>query len=355
MLKSNYHVIAVMSGTSLDGVDIIYANYSYTNSWNFKIINTTTIPYSDRWKAVLKNLTNKSIDDLNEIDINYTIYLAERIKEFIKTYKVAHVDIISSHGHTALHQPENKITYQIGNRKKLAEILGEKVICDFRLQDVELGGQGAPLVPIGDRLLFYNYDYCLNLGGFANISFESNDGRMAYDICPVNVVLNHYVSKLDLEYDDKGHLASLGMIDKELLTALNNLDFYKLEAPKSLGVEWVKLNVFPLVDAMNLKTEHILRTFVEHVALQISNAVNKIGSDVLVSGGGAYNDFLMQRIRQFSNAKIIIPNEEIIEFKEALIFGLLGVLRDRNEVNCLSSVTGAIRNHSSGKIFQPNV
>jgi anhydro-N-acetylmuramic acid kinase len=254
-----------------------------------------------------------------------------------------------------LHRPEEGLTYQIGNRQILADVLKQKVICDFRIQDVDFGGQGAPLVPIGDRLLFHEFDYCLNLGGFANISFEHNSERIAYDICPVNIVLNYYISKLNLEYDDKGQLASKGLINKKLLAELNDLTFYQEKPPKSLGLEWVESNIFPLIDSFQLKLEDVLRTYVEHSAIQISKVLEQGGKEVLVSGGGVYNTFLMSRLKRLSAVKIVRSNNQITEFKEALIFGFLGALKDRNEINCLKSVTGAECDHSSGKILIPKI
>lgn len=353
MIKSEYKVIAVMSGTSLDGIDIIYASYKYGEDWKFKIHKSETIKYSKRWTLILSQLVNKSIDELHDIDKAYSEYLAHVILDFINKNKLKIIDFIASHGHTALHQPEKGLTLQIGNQQTLADILNEKVICDFRVQDVEFGGQGAPLVPIGDRLLFNDYHYCLNLGGFANISFELKDERIAYDICPVNIVLNHYVSKLNLEYDDKGQLASKGNINEDLLFQLNKLNFYNQKPPKSLGLEWVESNIFPLIDSFNLEIEDILRTYVEHVSIQISKVLEQEKTKVLITGGGVYNDFLINRIHHFSKSEIVVPGNEIIEFKEALIFGLLGVLKERNEINCLKSVTGAEQNHSSGKILIP--
>lgn len=342
-----------MSGTSLDGVDIIYATYKFEQQWEFRIDNYETIKYPKDWKLILSQLVSKSLTELKQIDTVYSKYLAVIILDFIRRNKIDSIDFIASHGHTALHQPDQNLTYQIGNKQIFADTLNRKVICDFRIQDVEYGGQGAPLVPIGDRLLFSDYKYCLNLGGFANISFEHNTERIAFDICPVNIVLNHYVSKLDLEYDDKGQLASKGNIHNELLALLNDLHFYKQKAPKSLGLEWVDLNVFPLIDTFYLKTEDILRTFVEHIAMQIANILDLKETEVLVTGGGAFNEFLMNRLKDLCNASITIPNQKIIEYKEALVFGLLGILRDRGEVNCLKSVTGAKRDHSSGKILYP--
>lgn len=351
MIKSNYKVIALMSGTSLDGIDLVYATYTYNNNWSFEIHHSETVIYSKEWKVILGELVKYSKEELQGIDNSYSEFLTTVVADFIRKHKVEIIDFIASHGHTALHQPENGLTYQIGNKQILADKLNKKIICDFRIQDVEFGGQGAPLVPIGDRLLFQDYGYCLNLGGFANISFEYNTERIAYDICPVNIVLNYYVSKINLEYDDKGQLAEKGKVNQTLLSELNRLDFYNEKPPKSLGLEWVELIIFPLIDSFKLNIEDILRTYVEHIAFQISKVLTSEGKEALVTGGGVYNEFLISRIKRLSKSKIIVPQNEIVEFKEALIFGLLGVLKARNEVNCLKSVTGASHNHSSGNIL----
>ena len=203
MIKTNYNILALMSGTSLDGIDIIYVNFSFKNVWCFNIIKAETVKYSTEWKLTLSQLVTKKNDELENIDLNYSKHLADVISDFSDRNNIESIDFIASHGHTALHQPENGLTYQIGNNQILADKLNKKVICDFRVQDVEFGGQGAPLVPIGDELLFSKYDYCLNLGGFANVSFEFNNERIAFDICPVNIVLNHYVSIINLEYDKR--------------------------------------------------------------------------------------------------------------------------------------------------------
>ena len=353
MVKFEYNVIGIMSGTSLDGIDIVEARFTKNESYQFKILHSETIPYTQLWKHKLKELVGKSKEELKSIDNLYSEYLAQTILTFIKKHNIEHLDFVASHGHTALHQPEIGITYQIGNLQILADILQQKVICDFRTQDVELGGQGAPLVPIGDQLLFGDFEYCLNLGGFANISFEMNDERIAFDICPVNIVLNHYVSKLNYDYDDRGKIARNGTLNNSLLEQLNKLDFYNEKPPKSLGLEWVNNTIFPLIDAYNLEVVDVLRTFLEHIAIQIAKFSKSNTKRVLVTGGGAYNDFLIERLKYFSEAKIIIPNKEIVEYKEALIFGLLGVLKVRNEINCLRSVTGAKNNHASGKILFP--
>tara|TARA_R110002110_G_scaffold189395_3_gene397561 strand:+ start:142 stop:1206 length:1065 start_codon:yes stop_codon:yes gene_type:complete len=354
MIKDEYNVIGVMSGTSLDGIDLVYAKFCLNETWSFEIVHAETVEYPSNWYEALKELVNTPIEELKAIDTNYTEYIAKVIKNFIIKYQIKNIDAICSHGHTALHQPENKLTYQIGNRPFLAELLKETVVCDFRVQDVELGGQGAPLVPIGDELLFSEFDFCLNLGGFANVSTNFNRNRIAYDICPVNIVLNHYIRKLGLNYDDEGKIASEGMISVKLLNQLNAIEFYKETYPKSLGLEWVNNTVFPLIDTFKLEIQDVLKTFVEHIAIQIASEINKkhTGS-VLITGGGVYNIYLMDRIKAHAVQKIIVPKNEVVEFKEAVIFGFLGVQKLRNEVNCLSSVTGAIKDHSSGKIFLP--
>lgn len=351
MTKEAYSVIGVMSGTSLDGIDLVYVSI-IPDEWTFKIIYSETISYSAEWHRKLAESVRLEKKELEGLDRAYTDLLAEKVNLFIQKNKITQIDAICSHGHTVLHQPENKLTYQIGNQQQLSQITGYKVVCDFRVQDVQFGGQGAPLVPIGDRLLFSAYNYCLNLGGFANISFESITNRVAFDICPVNIVMNHYCNKIDLEYDDKGEIASKGTINKELLMQLNTLEFYSQEPPKSLGLEWVNQYIFPLINSYNPTVKDILRTFAEHIAIQISKTIKNNGT-LLITGGGAYNDFLISRIKSFSNSEIIIPSKQIIEYKEALIFALLGVLKIKNEVNCLSSVTGAFKDHSSGKIFMP--
>ncbi|MFV0565418.1 MAG: anhydro-N-acetylmuramic acid kinase [Flavobacteriaceae bacterium] len=354
-MQKKYKIIGVMSGTSLDGIDLAYIIFWQENStWQFSIQQAETLAYPVHWVEKLKNLVNFSAEQLNNIDEDYTQYLANTVKHFIEKYDLHDVNAICSHGHTALHQPQKGLTYQIGNLPKLANLLGKTVVCDFRVQDVALGGQGAPLVPIGDKLLFAQYGYCLNLGGFANISTELNNERIAYDICPVNIVLNKYVGTLGLAYDNEGQLASEGNTNEPLLKQLSALPFYSKKHPKSLGLEWVDETIFPLIDAFKLNIKDVLRTFVEHIAEMLALEINKKeNATVLVTGGGAYNAFLMQRLKHFANNKIIIPNKAIVEFKEALIFGFLGVLKLENKVNCLKSVTGAARDHSSGKIYYP--
>lgn len=360
-MKEHYHVIGVMSGTSLDGIDLaeLYFHLMENGTWSFEISAVDTVPYPANWKMILQDAFHFSEEKIEQLNIEYTQFLAEKINSFINQFNIKKLDAVCSHGHTIWHRPDEGITLQIGNLPELANEIRLNVVCDFRKQDVELGGQGAPLVPIGDRFLFSDYDYCLNLGGFANISFEKNKKRIAYDVCPVNTVLNYCAEKLGVSFDEGGRMAASGKLNTSLLIKLNELPYYAMYPPKSLGMEWVRSTILPLLDSSELSQKDILRTFVEHVARQMA-AQFKDKSSVLITGGGVYNDFLINRVLSVlieipnkKDVKLVIPSEEIIEYKEALIFGFLGVLKLRNENNCLSSVTGSKMDHSSGKIFNP--
>ncbi len=353
MIKDHYNIIGVMSGTSLDGVDLAQIQFKLRNEqWEFEILACETVAYEQNILHQLKAAVNYSQDQLHDLNQNYTKLLGKIIFDFIQKHKLKAIDAVCSHGHTILHQPQNGFTLQIGNLPEIAIYCDQKVVCDFRVQDVKLGGQGAPLVPIGDRILFAAYDYCLNLGGFANVSFETNAKRIAFDISPVNTVLNFYANKLGFEYDDKGMKARSGKLNTVLLDALNQLDFYEKSFPKSLGFEYVAEVVLPLIESHNLSIEDKMHTFTEHVAIQIASALPIKTGKILVTGGGAYNDFLLQRMQyHLPQMEIIIPTQKILEFKEALIFGLLGVLKLRDEINVLSSVTGAKHDHSAGEIY----
>jgi anhydro-N-acetylmuramic acid kinase len=352
MNEKEIFAIGLMSGTSLDGIDLVYIKFLKNKHTSFEILHSETIAYAKEWKELLQQAISFSSEELFNLDGTYGKFLGNIIQNFIEKYKIKNIDFIASHGHTVLHQPQKGITLQIGSGEEIAKITKQKVICDFRTQDVALGGQGAPLVPIGDALLFPEYDFCLNLGGFSNVSFRTENERVAFDICPVNIVLNFYANKIGLEYDASGKIASEGKINEQLLEQLNALDFYKTAAPKSLGLEWVQKEILPLIDAYKITISSILSTFVEHIAMQIASVI-KDSNSVLITGGGVFNSFLMQRIEKHSNIKIKQSSDALINYKEALIFAFLGMLKIDNQINCLKSVTGASKNHSSGVIFLP--
>ncbi len=351
-MKNKFHVIGAMSGTSLDGLDLAYCVFEKKKSeWSFSLKQTQCIKYTSEFRKMLSELENASAFAYVKADTEFGAFMGKAIKSFIHKHTLT-VDFIAAHGHTIFHQPHIGLTSQIGNGAAVAAAAGYTTICDFRRMDVALGGQGAPLVPIGDKLLFGEYEYCLNLGGFANVSFQYQKKRIAFDICPVNIVINKLSQERGLEFDKQGNLAKKGKLNSTLLTALNNLDFYKNKFPKSLGKEWVLLEIFPLLNRSKISIEDKLNTFYEHVAMQISRAItSRKKSRILVTGGGTYNDYLITRIKYHCRNEICIPSKEIIEFKEALLFAFLGVLRMRGEKNCLQSVTGAIANNSGGCIY----
>lgn len=354
MQKDSYFVLGIMSGTSLDGVDIAYVNLiKKGENWQYTIFESETIPYEKKWVKILHEAIDFSKLELEKINEEYTLLLGSIIREFIEKYKIENLDAVCSHGHTILHQPQNGFTLQIGNLPIIAEILNQIVVCDFRVQDVELKGQGAPLVPVGDKMLFSNYDYCLNLGGFSNISFDVNGKRIAYDISAVNTVLNFYAEKLGFLYDDEGKLAESGNLNEDLFNELNQLAYYSESHPKSLGKEYVNQILFPILQSYNLVPKDVLRTFTEHIVFQIAKNVRE-NSNVLITGGGAYNSFLIRNLQKNKpTVNWVVPEDKVIQFKEALLFAFLGVLKLRNEVNVLASVTGALHDHSSGRIWLP--
>jgi len=354
MTQKIWYAIGLMSGTSLDGIDLVYVKFILDKDYSFEILQAETLNYSEYWKNKLKEAFTKTSENLNDISIEYGQFLGKNIKDFIEKYTLKNVDFIASHGHTIFHKPELGSTLQIGDGAQIAKVTACKVVCDFRTQDVKLGGQGAPLVPIGDALLFSDYTYCLNLGGFSNLSFNNKGITKAYDICPVNIVLNPLAQKLGFNYDDRGRLATSGKLNKQLLNNLNSLDFYNSSAPKSLGYEFVLSHINPILKKYQIPQVDLLRTFTEHIAQQLANKL-KSKDRVLVTGGGAYNTFLINRLKALSDCEIVIPSNEIIDFKEALIFAFLGLLRIENKINCLKSVTGASKNHSSGVIFYPKL
>lgn len=348
-----HRILGLMSGTSLDGVDLAGCSFYRENGhWRFSFECAETIPYSVEWKEVLLAAMNESGAGLSRLHMEYGHYLGNLSKEFINRWG-SRPDYISSHGHTVFHMPDLGHTFQLGSGAAMAAASGLPVICDFRSKDVALGGQGAPLVPIGDELLFPDYDYCLNIGGIANVSFRDNNGsRLAYDICPANMVLNHLARKTGGDFDRNGEMAAKGKADPSLLRQLEAVGYYLLELPKTLGREYVEKHFFSLLDNPVFSMEDKLSTFSEHIAQRIGYSLgDNQYSRALVTGGGAKNRYLVERIREYTSCEIVIPEEIIIDFKEALIFAFLGALRTEGVPNCLSSVTGASCDSIGGTIY----
>jgi len=351
MTSSSYKAIGLMSGTSLDGLDITACQFDFSDGiWNYQIISAYTFGYPIDMLQRLEQATSLSGLDLAQLNVDLGIQHGNWVKEFLEKHNFD-ADFIASHGHTIFHQPEKSLTHQIGSAPHIAAAAGLVVVSDFRTTDVAIGGQGAPLVPIGDKLLFSQFDFCLNLGGIANVSINGNPFR-AFDIVPCNMALNHFANLLGAPYDDGGKIAASGTIHQVLLEDLNDIDFYKNQGPKSLGREFFELEFLPAINRYNLSIPDTLRTITEHMAFQIASVLqNDDSKKMLVTGGGAFNTFLIDRIRAHSDIHIHIPESKIIQYKEALIFAFLGVLRLRAQANALASVTGAPYDSIGGAVY----
>lgn len=343
----SYHLIGLMSGTSLDGLDICYSKFiKKSGEWQYQIIHTQVASYPERLLSRLKNAMHLSGFELFLLDRELGVFFGESVNDFIAEFAISknEIDAVASHGHTVFHQPDQGLTVQIGCGASITEKTGIRTINDFRKKDVLHGGQGAPLVPIGDKLLFSkNATAFLNIGGFANFSkINADDTVTAFDICPANIVINYFTRQLGLEYDRNGGIASAASIDETLLKKLNALEIYARSQPPSLGWEWVEKEVLPILNSNRVSVETKIATATEHTAFQIARRLSESNChSVFVTGGGTKNIHLIHRLKHHFNGEVVIPSEQTIDFKEALIFAFLGALYLENIPNCLPSVTGA--------------
>ena len=344
--------IGLMSGSSLDGLDIALVRFtSNEGRYTYHIEAAETIPYPQYWHDQLAEAFLHKPEELGPLDKAYGNYLGQQVQAFVRKHDVK-PDFVASHGHTIFHKPEQRYTLQIGDGQALADACGIVVVNDFRSEDVGKGGQGAPLVPIGDRLLFGDYEICLNIGGIANLSYELNGKRIAYDICIANQALNWLAQQEGLDYDKDGLLAQKGQLNTALLETLNNNAFYHQAPPKSLGREFFE--TFQKETLKDYPTADALTTFTEHIAMQVAQTIAHLPQGrMLVTGGGAHNSYLIERIQHHTRHQVVVPDRQTVDYKEALIFALLGLLRLEGHINVLSSVTGAPSDSCSGKIWHP--
>lgn len=351
-MQSDYLVIGLMSGTSLDGLDIAACKFNFNQGvWSFELIASETISYSEELIKRLRHANDSTGFELSLLDVDLGRMHGEWVASFIERYGLK-PDLIASHGHTIFHRPELGLTLQIGSAAHITAQTGIQTISNFRTIDVALGGQGAPLVPIGDKLLFSQYDACLNLGGIANISFEESGKRIAFDIVPCNMVFNEIARLEGLPFDEDGKIARRGRRIQDLYERWNSLDFYSKEPPKSLGREYFEEHYIKEIGRGLFLTD-IMTTAVEHAVHQIAKIIQEHSlKNVLVTGGGAHHNFLVEKLREETTAEIVIPDSRIINFKEAIVFAFLGTLRIRGEINALSSVTGARVDSVGGFISQ---
>jgi anhydro-N-acetylmuramic acid kinase len=350
-----------MSGSSLDGLDLAFIEFEVqSRKWQFQILEAECRPYNQDWTERLRNATSLNARDHVLLDAELGHYIGKEVRAFMTEKQLDYqVALIASHGHTSFHIPPD-VTIQLGHGAAIAAETGLPVVTDLRAMDVALGGQGAPIVPMGERLLWKDVPLFLNLGGIANISVNGNDDYIAYDVCPANRVLNMLAFKMGKDYDEGGRIAASGQIEEMLLNDLNHLPYYQKPYPKSLANDFGTDTVFPMLESTGGRVEDLLRTYVEHIAVQVSRAVedhaHHLGQSphIMISGGGALNDFLVERIRKLLEplrVEVDIPDEKIIKFKEALIMGLLGVLRWRDEPTVLASVTGASKDSVGGAVW----
>jgi len=346
-------ILGLMSGTSLDGLDMALCEFEPAeNGFDFKIIKARTTAYSDTWKERLSSLKNATAERYFGMNALYGKYTGDEINAFLKGTD-QRPSAVASHGHTVFHQPAAGFSTQVGCGATIAAVTGITTVCDFRSMDVALQGQGAPLVPIGDQLLFGQYEACLNIGGIANISFDDKSGRrIAYDACIANMLLNHLAGKTGAAFDRGGEMARSGKTDLALLNALNGLEYHARKGAKSIGRELFESTVLKLVDNSTLGVTDLLATATAYSAHIIAKELNDNNiKNVLVTGGGAFNTFLIENIKARTGCEIIIPSGDIVNFKEALIFAFLGYLRLNKQINTLSSVTGALRDSIGGAVY----
>lgn len=356
-----YNAIGIMSGTSLDGLDIVHCKFIKTqDKWSYELLAAQTITFPKQLANRLAKARELGGLELIELDLSLGSFIGNRINDFLRSEEIKseEINFIASHGHTIFHQPQRRITYQIGNGQEIARVTGLPIVCDFRKKDVLYGGQGAPLVPIGDRDLFstiFNTEAMLNLGGFANITHIHREQIEAFDIGPCNLVLNRYARVLGQTFDRGGDLGRIAKIKlPHLVQTLNDLAYFHQDSPKSLGVEWLDGHFYKLLDIDELSAQDKLGICYEVISDQIATVLdNRTIKKALVTGGGAKNDYLIELIREKCNTEIVVPDPKTIDYKEAIVFAYLGVLFFEKQPNCLKEVTAASESVCGGVLYKP--
>ncbi len=349
-------VAGIMSGTSLDGLDVAICRFEELHGrWTFEVLAATTFDYTDTWRKRLGEAATLNGRELALLHADFGHFTGQCIKDFCKSHK-HRPDLVASHGHTVFHEPARGFTLQIGDGAAIASESGIDTVSDFRSTDLALGGQGAPLVPIGDQLLFGGHKFCLNLGGISNVSYDLDGKRIAFDIGPANMALNYLSGKAGKEYDKDGAMAMKGKLIPKLLDKLDALGYYQEKPPKSLGREWFEKEFQPLITDPGYTIPDLLHTTCHHIAQQIRNSLfSSPGTTLLTTGGGAFNPFLVELIEEQVSRHgihVVVPDATVVQFKEAIIFAFLGMLREAGQINVLSTVTGASRDSISGGMYK---
>lgn len=344
-------VIGVMSGSSLDGLDLALCSFVHdAGRWTGRIDRARTEPFPPDLQERLRGAMDATALEAARLHRDLGDHIGRACRAMAAG---GTVHLVSSHGHTLFHRPAEGLTAAIGCGARIAVRSGIATVCDLRSTDVALGGQGAPLVPLAERLLFPGREAFLNLGGIANLAVH-RQGTVGYDVGPCNQALDLLAREAGRPYDADGALARAGTVNDRLLAALEALPFYRQAPPRSLGREWFEAEMRPLIDVPGLPLVDRLRTVSEHVALRIAAELERHGvREVLVTGGGAHNTLLLERMRALSGAVLEVPGPLLVDFKEAYLFALLGLLRWRGEANAAASVTGAGRDSVGGALYLP--
>ena len=354
---SVYHGIGLMSGTSLDGIDLAYCRFEQSEEgWSFELVHAETVDMDPKWHDRLVCLPDQDAVTYAKTHVYFGHYLGQVTADYIKRNGLK-PQFVASHGQTIFHQPEKNFTSQIGDGETFVSYLDCPLVCNFRNKDVALGGQGAPLVPFGEKYLFPENRLFLNLGGFSNLTV----GEIAFDVCACNMALNWLVKNIDpnLKYDEDGKIAFSGQLDEGFLAALNALDYYAADPPKSLGAEWFEASLLPILVHYDLPVPDKLRTYTHHIALQVAAAVDTMeetGDELMVTGGGAHNSFLMEEIgAELKKVGVSLKSVDpmVVDYKEAIIFAFLGLNTLLGNANVLPSVTGARRGAPGGSVHVP--
>ncbi len=346
---AKYKVLGIMSGTSLDGLDLALCVFEQKqDKWFFDVEKTHTFDYPEFLQENLRQAQTFDALHLIELHKDYGEFIAECVNKFLLDVEEKPA-LIASHGHTILHLPEEGINFQAGDGAVISAQTGITTVCDFRSVDIALGGQGAPLVPMGDLLLFDQYDLMLNIGGFSNLTVKKE--KIAYDIAPANFALNYFARSVGKEYDKDGELGKKGKVSQSLLQDLESIGYYSQQPPKSLSDHWFYSVFLPAIEKHDLEIFDVFSTLYEHISLRIASELSRWGGKAIITGGGAKNVFLIEKIKEKTEVSLILPSRQLIDYKEAVIFAFLGLLRYLGMPNTLASVTGAMRDSSGGAIY----
>lgn len=365
MTEKSYKVLGLMSGSSLDGLDLAFCKFDLSKGLDhigWEIIAAGTLPFSPMWVSRLQHLPQQDALTFCKTNTYYGHYLADLVKQFLYKHQLQ-PDFIASHGHTIFHYPDKRLSVQIGDGAAMAALTGLPVICDFRTQDIAIDGEGTPIAPIADRYLFKGYDFYLNIGGIANITAEIDNKYIAFDIGPANQIFNALAQEVGQAYDAEGALARSGNLHKELLSQVNAIAYFQETYPKSLDNSWIRQHILPIYMNSPISWEDRLHTATEQLANQVAKSIQQIcerekmkkdSYKMYITGGGAFNSYLMECIDKHCQplgVKIVVPGEKIIKFKEAILMALMGVFRIEKIPNCFSSVTGAKNDTIGGAIY----